>query len=1130
MNRSENLQGLENLLSEFFSPTASNERKREIEKMLESFLQQEEAWKECLFFLGKSSNPYVCMFSLTSLEKVIQRRWQSMVASDKAEIRTELNNFLCNSLTSSPPFIRNKLMKIIVDIAKTDWPHFYPDFFPQMLQLVHGQTTRSGGLTMLLIACEELATPREDISTSRAVELRKLMNQQVSHISLVLTNLLEMVLDRDPSGSGVNTPPPSPSLSGESEDSNSMDGPVSAHSPLHAGSLLNLASAKVLSNHSSRKSSPVVSLPLDQESTQIVSLCLKILSHIFGWCHLPTAVNSRVISALFQYASLTIKIKGTDQAVSEISVLAMAAVNEIMGKNYIPLDFQDYLVSVYRGTFHILQGLVQETDGQPVGIQSLDEAFVEKITEFLNHFVSAHLRRCDNTAQFPLLDFLSLIFQYTFQQQNTQAFCSCLEIWTSLVDYIQGSMEVHKDTGQILLARYKEALLSVIYELLKKMQFRYNSRQLLDLDTTAVDDNSETEWQQFLIAAVETIMKVAELLPVEVLGMTDTVWKETCLLYLQLDKHVLHTEEGRVFTLATEEEWQKLHFTLRDFSSLLHLFGRMSALFLGEHFVERLPAGLESVKQLLALAAFGSRTRLYSCRLDRPEVVAALLDVQAQILAALKAWCHWLAALHSESLSDSSYTWPCSDITSKIVSAVVAVVKDGDNEKLVHAAAHFMVTLTGTVRPPSIWKLKEFTDLYSSIGHLRLSEDAHRLLVRSLCNVLLLSWPGLQEQKWEDRKKHLTKFLRDLTENFRSLKTNPNFTTDKELQKQAEPFVIHTLKMLGDLVENILNEVTQTKKLCYETVRDYIDISLWLFPLYVNSTQVCEEMFHFFHIVFDVLKSQMGAAYVEHAVQTFLFLFGEQQLAEAIVKGGSTGSRLVERFLSILTFIVSEPSPTFRKFVPSTLTLCLEHIFPLVAEQPASDIRGPMYNLLYHTLINNWQYFFKSSLGALRNPGSVQNECVENREIFLQALRAIGHSFLQPDIGVFRQNLQALEQLNARWKLYSRPVFGETLLAEFLTVFLQVLVAKSHNLLREEIGLTVYNMAATDFPGFFSNFLPAFLTATGQLDDNQRQILAAAFRQDTDLPTFAASLDRFVTDLRVYQTLNSSLPSGAVRF
>jgi hypothetical protein len=42
------------------------------------------------------------------------------------------------------------------------------------------------------------------------------------------------------------------------------------------------------------------------------------------------------------------------------------------------------------------------------------------------------------------------------------------------------------------------------------------------------------------------ITQVAELLPVEVLAMVDTVWKETCLLYLQLEKHVIHTPEGTV--------------------------------------------------------------------------------------------------------------------------------------------------------------------------------------------------------------------------------------------------------------------------------------------------------------------------------------------------------------------------------------------------------------------------------------------------------------------------------------------------------------------------------------------------------------------------------------------------------
>ncbi len=44
---------------------------------------------------------------------------------------------------------------------------------------------------------------------------------------------------------------------------------------------------------------------------------------------------------------------------------------------------------------------------------------------------------------------------------------------------------------------------------------------------------------------------------------------------------------------------------------------------------------------------------------------------------------------------------------------------------------------------------------------------------------------------------------------------------------QAEPFVVHTLKMLGDLVENILNEVTQTKKVpsTWKEIQSLLNIS-----------------------------------------------------------------------------------------------------------------------------------------------------------------------------------------------------------------------------------------------------------------------------------------------------------------
>ena len=108
--------------------------------------------------------------------------------------------------------------------------------------------------------------------------------------------------------------------------------------------------------------------------------------------------------------------------------------------------------------------------------------------------------------------------------------------------------------------------------------------------------------------------------------------------------------------------------------------------------------------------------------------------------------------------------------------------------KLVHSAAHFLGTLTGTVRPPSIWKLKEFTELYACLNHLKLEPNDHRLMVKALTNVLLLPWPGIQDQRWDERQRHVAKFLRDMSETFRSIRLVADFSTNKELQLQGIPF------------------------------------------------------------------------------------------------------------------------------------------------------------------------------------------------------------------------------------------------------------------------------------------------------------------------------------------------------
>lgn len=70
------------------------------------------------------------------------------------------------------------------------------------------------------------------------------------------------------------------------------------------------------------------------------------------------------------------------------------------------------------------------------------------------------------------------------------------------------------------------------------------------------------------------------------------------------------------------------------------------------------------------------------------------------------------------------------------------------------------------------------------------------------------------------------------------------------------------------------------------------------------------------------------------------------------------------------------------------------------------------------------------------------------------------------------------------------------MLFQFVNVLLQVLVHKSHDLLQEEIGIAVYNMASVDFSSFYAAFLPHFLANCDGVDSNQRTVLGRNFKMD----------------------------------
>jgi len=60
-----------------------------------------------------------------------------------------------------------------------------------------------------------------------------------------------------------------------------------------------------------------------------------------------------------------------------------------------------------------------------------------------------------------------------------------------------------------------------------------------------------------------------------------------------------------------------------------------------------------------------------------------------------------------------------------------------------------------------------------------------------------------------------------------------------------------------------------------------------------------------------------------------------------------------------------------------------------------------------------------------------------------------------------------------------------------------VLATGSHELLREEIGLSIYAMASAQFDAFFQQILPNYLVTCQGIVDQQRILLKNGFAVDT---------------------------------
>lgn len=1148
---SASLQSLEQFMNEFFT-TTSNERKREIENLLHDFSQQIGAWRSCAYILNHSTNNYVLMYSLSVFEGLVKKRWSGVPQMEKLEVRNVLSFYLMSNHQQLPAFVKNKLVKVLVDIGRQDWPHFYPDFFTNILEVLQRPETTSLGLVMVRITSEELASPSEDLSEQRKEELRKLLLLQVPGLLTMLGTFLENILEKHRRIVSTATPPPSPThgesslsavLRGESElDFSSLSPPHSnnnRHSPL-IGRLLN-STNKVLNN----LVNPLP--PLDPDSEELSSLALACLAHLFSWIPLSTCITPSLLATVFCFAEFGCDVlaqPGTGHMTAgstRLGVLAMDCVNEILSKNCVPAEFEEFLLRLFQQTFHLLQRITKDTGLQTAGqkLLELDDRYIEKFTEFLRLFVSVHLRRVESNSHFPVIEFMSLLLKYTIKQPNNEVFYSCLDIWMIFMDYLSSKTLETKEncTNEThpAVQRYRDILTLLLTEVLKNLQFTYNQTELEELDDETFNDDCETEWQRFLRHSQEIVAKVSELFPREAFSILFPLFMEYSEVFFGLRSAMVKTGEGFELNVKEENECRRIHCTLRDLTSMQRIFGRLAGHFIGErHFQTRFDDGLAVVKRLCELALYNSQMKIYNIKTQIPSVLRTdFTEVTAGTLASLQVYCHWLSQLHLHSQVHKHYENEFVTIVSTCVDAVIPLLDEEVPERVLLPASHFMVSMATSVRPSFFVALENVQKLYHEVsaGKLRGTRvEIETLIYRALSNALVLSWPSQPDdkQEWPSRSNNHDNLIKALTVHYQRLVEHANVPDNKRFHAEAKSFISRTLTILKDLVEAVSSEATRSKTVVYKSVQESLHTTLTLFPIYIHEPDVIDSILGFLLAIFGSLRVQLGVAYIEQIIHRLLGMFTQEQLKETILHESSAGSRVLEKFLRILRLLTQQPGSSFKTLLPNIINFCLDLIYPLIAERSAPDIKAEFFELLHQILLNNWRYFFRSNIQTRVTTG--EDGMCENQGQFAKMMEAFGQTFTQTDIAVFKQNLESLEDLNSKCKLYQKTIFSDGMLFHFLNVLLQVLVRRSHDLLQEEIAIALYNMASSDFDKFYLRFVPDFLTHCDGLFAEQKSELSKTFKMDKDLPSFTRGIRRFVSDVRYYRLYNSSLPSGTVKF
>ncbi|KJE95689.1 hypothetical protein CAOG_06116 [Capsaspora owczarzaki ATCC 30864] len=791
----------------------------------------------------------------------------------------------------------------------------------------------------------------------------------------------------------------------------------------------------------------------------------------------------------------------------------MTCLNELLSRQCFPADVQHFFLALFTHACDQLTLVCETADAE--GLADMDSAYLRQCTEFLRLLVIHHSARFVEM-DYPIDGLLALLHRFSFALPYGTELKECLNVWAAFCDFLKVQMSNRSANGlRVNALRFQPILMEVLRLILHKTSFTTNAVELRAIleesDEADFSNTNEDEvplWEDCLRASIELLARIADFFPNEVLEIVFPTILQCFGAFSSTQEMVVQSVEGPRLDQQSARFLEVLPL-LQDLPFLLRLFGSLSELFHSHNadseriFVERFGMAGEFLQNVLQLTAIGATLGVYT---QHP----VLIDIQANLFAAIRAFADWLATYNVVVIksNDSNQLAEFEALIGNTTNVLSQCLAPNLPTMVIRNSAQLFLSLARTVRTRAL------LDAPFTLGLLQAPEEATAFIlslpdvmartsfVSALVCTLLVTFQEVPEQfqMWSERYARYSSLIQEVYKPL--MNAVPYLTSGGDPPLEAVTTVLDSLAMVGGIFNEFNSSVSNaTRKVLLTHIEPLLPYVLQLLQACSDSPKIVAAAVQFLEQYYGCARAQVSQELVEQTVLLGGALFTCERLLPVLQSNNASEHETAERYIRILKFIVESSSRISRAALPLILSICMQNLFPALSEAPIIDVHTSFFELLEAAVV--WHQGLLASTD------------------FPVIFDMFVWSLSRPDIDLVRRNLALLENMNLKTSLYSTPAFGPL---RFIVIdaLLRTLTERSLSVLADEIVAAIFEMTRQHFTGFYEEFLPMFVSQCDGLTDEQQSDLVATAGREQDALSFSRNLLSFVQELNFCRRTNAA--------